>query len=53
MNRNCSNQKPNPAIKTKGEINIYYKQAKDNENICPTEQAASFQKVASQLPKPK
>ena len=40
MNRNCSNQKPNPALYPKREINKYYKKTKDNENIWPTERAA-------------
>ena len=49
MNRNSSNQKANPALKPKPEINKYYKQTKYNENKLLTERAAISQKVATQL----
>ena len=50
MNRNWSNQKPNPALQPKwGIIKI---QTNYKENIWPTEWAAISQKVATQQPKP-
>ena len=51
MSRNWGNQKANPALKTKREINTYYKSTKYNENKLLTERAAIFQKVATQQPK--
>ena len=51
MNRNWSNQKANPALKTKREINKIYKLTKYNENKLLTERAAISQKVATQQPK--
>ena len=51
MDRNWSNQKTNPALKTKRELNIYYKYTKYNENKLLTERAAISQKVATQQPK--
>ena len=51
MNRNWSNQKANPALKTKAGINKYYKYTKYNENKLLTERAAISQKVATQQPK--
>ena len=51
MNRNWSNQKANPALKTKREINKYYKKTKYNEDKLLTERAAISQKVATQQPK--
>ena len=52
MNRNWSNQMPNPDPKPKREINKYYKQTKDKENKWPTERAAISPKVATQQPQP-
>ena len=51
MNRNWSNQKANPALKTKREINKYYKWTKYNGNKLLTQRAAISQKVATQQPK--
>ena len=51
-NRNWSNQKPNPALKTKRETNKRHKQTKDNENTRQTERADTSQKAATQQPKP-
>ena len=50
MKRNWSNQKADPALKTKMG-NKYYKKTKYNENKLLTERAAIFQKVATQQPK--
>ena len=51
MNRNWSNQKTNPALKPKREINKYYKKTKYNENKLLTVRAAISPKVATQQPK--
>ena len=50
-NRNWSNQKANPTLKPKREINQYYKLTKYNKNKLLTERAAISQKVATQQPK--
>ena len=51
MHRNWGDQKANPALKPKREINKYYKYTKYNENNLLTERAAISQKVATQQPK--
>ena len=52
MNRNWSNQKTNPTLKTKMENDQNHKQTKFNEDKRPTEWAAVSQKVYTQQPKP-
>ena len=50
MNMNWSDQKANPALKTKTEINEYYKKTKTMNNKLLTERTAISQKVATQQP---
>ena len=51
INRNWSNQRANPALKTKSGKNKYDKQKQYNEDKLLTERAAISQKVATQQPK--
>ena len=44
MKMNWNNQKPNPALKTKMEINKKYKKTKDIEIIWPTERKFFFRR---------
>ena len=52
MNRNQSNQKANPTLKTKTGNNQNHKQTRYSENKWLTEWAAISQKVATKQPKP-
>ena len=51
MNRNYSNQKASPTLKTKMGNNQNHKQTRYNENKWLTEWAAISQKVVTQQPK--